>query len=98
MDVVGQYAWDATALAFLYQALSKVVRLDHQHLSGSATLLLLRNINHASDLVREDYNSKNWDLIEKALDVLKMYDPEVAGEDVSKELKLDDKMDDNTPV
>ncbi|ERM95552.1 hypothetical protein AMTR_s00023p00058900 [Amborella trichopoda] len=41
MDVARQYAWGAVALAFLYRALSKVVRHDHQHLSGSIILLLV---------------------------------------------------------
>ncbi|XP_020529868.1 protein MAIN-LIKE 2-like [Amborella trichopoda] len=40
IDVAGQYAWGAVALVFLFRALSKVVHVDHQHLSGSATLLL----------------------------------------------------------
>ncbi|ERM97355.1 hypothetical protein AMTR_s00073p00177110 [Amborella trichopoda] len=40
IDVVGQYAWGVAALAFLFRALSKVVHVDHQHLSGSTTILL----------------------------------------------------------
>ncbi|ERN18101.1 hypothetical protein AMTR_s00046p00232230 [Amborella trichopoda] len=57
-----------------------------------------RDISHATELVREGYNSRNWDLTKEALDVLKMYDPEVAREEVSEELELDDEMDDNVSV
>ncbi|ERN16437.1 hypothetical protein AMTR_s00052p00172250 [Amborella trichopoda] len=179
IGIAGQYAWGTAALALLYQALSKVVRPDHQHLSGSATLYgektaedreyglhirqtalcrtylicghiceesmpdrvlrqfglhqgirryplqrerreirgkmidnsgdelkaeidmstnRLEDISHATELLREGYNSRNWDLIGEALDVLKIYDPEVAGEEVFEELELDDEMDDNVSV
>ncbi|ERM95554.1 hypothetical protein AMTR_s00023p00058970 [Amborella trichopoda] len=37
------------------------------------------DISHATELVRENYNSRNCDIIGEALDMLKMYDPEVAG-------------------
>ncbi|ERN16596.1 hypothetical protein AMTR_s00031p00242430 [Amborella trichopoda] len=98
MEVIDQYAWGAATLAFLFRDLSKVVHPGYQHLSGSTTLLLLRDISHVAQLVRESYNSRTWDLVRKALDLLKIYDPEAVGdEDASEELELDDEMEDNVP-
>ncbi|ERN00388.1 hypothetical protein AMTR_s00104p00133950 [Amborella trichopoda] len=57
-----------------------------------------RDISYATQLLREGYNSRNWDLIGEALDMLKMYDSEVAGEEAFEELEFDDEMDDNVPV
>ncbi|ERN14670.1 hypothetical protein AMTR_s00038p00211700 [Amborella trichopoda] len=57
-----------------------------------------RDINHAAQVVHECYNSRNWDLVKEALQLLKSYDPEAVGdEDAYEELELDDEMEDNIP-
>ncbi|ERN16288.1 hypothetical protein AMTR_s00063p00188430 [Amborella trichopoda] len=60
--------------------------------------IMLWGISNATELVREGCKSRNWDLIGEALEILKIYDPEVEGEEESKELELADEMDDNVPV
>ncbi|ERM96580.1 hypothetical protein AMTR_s00001p00270120 [Amborella trichopoda] len=57
-----------------------------------------KDISHATELLHEVCNSRNWDLAEEALQILKIYDPEVVGEEVSEELELGDEMDDSVPV
>ncbi|ERN11301.1 hypothetical protein AMTR_s00024p00244470 [Amborella trichopoda] len=59
---------------------------------------LPRDISHATQLLREGCNSINWVLADEALDVLKLYDPEDAGEEEYDELELGDEMDDHMLV
>ncbi|ERN13902.1 hypothetical protein AMTR_s00021p00096590 [Amborella trichopoda] len=72
-----------------YRSLNNLISYD---------LMQPRVISHGTELVRKGYNSRNWDLIGEALEVLKIYDPKVEGEEESEELELVDEMDDNVPV
>ncbi|ERN17033.1 hypothetical protein AMTR_s00044p00014460 [Amborella trichopoda] len=55
-----------------------------------------RDISHATQHIHEGYNSKNWDLVGDALELLQVYDLKTAvDEDASEELELDDEMEDN---
>ncbi|XP_011625230.1 uncharacterized protein LOC105421045 [Amborella trichopoda] len=66
--------------------------IDYQQLNQP------RDINHATQLVREGQNSRNRDLIGEVLESLKIYDLEATGDEyTSEELELDDEMEDNTP-
>ncbi|ERN03659.1 hypothetical protein AMTR_s00144p00056560 [Amborella trichopoda] len=75
MEAVGQYAWSAAALAFLFRALSKVVCPDHQHLSGSTTLLLViwTPYDDYHDLGEETEEDKDYDLIVHQITLCRKY-------------------------
>ncbi|ERN06816.1 hypothetical protein AMTR_s00005p00212150 [Amborella trichopoda] len=77
--------------------LDYICQADEDMFNGKPTQEYLKwDINHAAERVHDGYNLRNWDLVGEALELLKIYDPEVAREDdASEELELDDEMDDN---
>ncbi|ERN16289.1 hypothetical protein AMTR_s00063p00188450 [Amborella trichopoda] len=75
VDVASQYAWSAVALAFLFRALSKVIRSDYQHLSGSTTLLLVIWTPHDDypDIGQEPAKDRDYGLLVRQTALYRTY-------------------------